>query len=84
MAERGTGPVSAEERERLAQHVHDHTEAGFVRKTGVPRQTVERALAGLPLRAGSRVVLREGLRELEGVEHVATLRDDGRGRGADE
>jgi hypothetical protein len=65
MAERGTKPVPAEDRTRLAQQVEKIGESRLVALTGVSRQVVERALAGLPVRAGSRVLLRGALSELE-------------------
>jgi hypothetical protein len=51
MVEKGTSPVGAEERERLAQHVaRTGGVPRLVELTGIPPRTVEKALAGLRLR----------------------------------
>jgi hypothetical protein len=72
MTERGTAPVRPGERERLARHVDRIGGVPpLVHLTGIPSRTIQRALAGLPLRADSRIILQEGLRELEAARRRA-------------
>ncbi len=63
--EQRTRPVASEDRERLRDIVKQHGEAQTVTLTGIPRSTIGRVLAELPVRAGTQIALRQALRELD-------------------
>lgn len=54
-------PLSDGERAALLAQVRTHGEPATVRRLGIPRQTLARALANLTLRAGSVLLIRNAL-----------------------
>jgi len=61
---RRTCPVSAEDREQLRKVVSEVGEGRAVELTRIPRSTLVRVLADLPVRAGTRIALRQTLHGL--------------------
>lgn len=60
-----TCPVETEDHERLKRLVSRVGEGKTVELTGIPRATLGRILAELPVRAGTRIALRQTLSEIE-------------------
>lgn len=54
-------PLTDDERAALMLEVRRAGEPSAIRRLGVPRQTLARAIAGLSLRAGTILVIREAL-----------------------
>jgi hypothetical protein len=65
METKRTCPVSAEDRERIKRIVSEVGERRAVELLGIPRTTLGRALAELPVRSGTRIALRQTLSEIE-------------------
>ncbi len=65
METKRTCPASIEDRKRLREIVEQHGEAQAVALTGIPRTTLDRVLAALPVRAGTQIVLRQALQEID-------------------
>jgi hypothetical protein len=59
-----TCPVSADDREQLRKIVSERGESRAIELTRIPRSTLGRVLAELPVRAGTRIALRQALHEL--------------------
>jgi hypothetical protein len=62
-----TAPVDPEDRERLGKVVAGG-EARAEELVGIPKSTIARCLAALPVRNGTRIALRQALDELDEVD----------------
>jgi hypothetical protein len=61
-----TVPVAAEDRQRLKALVLKVGQKRAVELVGIPQSTLERVLAELPVRAGTRIALKQGLQGIDG------------------